>query len=322
MDEPEIPPRLQGTVRLADGRRLAFAEFGPPGGRPVVWLHGTPGARRQIPHDARAYAEEHDVRIIGIDRPGVGGSTAHLYDQIQDFTDDFAVLCARLGIEEVAVIGLSGGGPYALAAGARLPGLVSSVGVLGGVAPTEGPDGISGGMVSLATFFKPILPTVRAPLGRTLVFALRGLRPVSDLALAAYARISPPGDRALLNRPEFKAMFLDDLLSGSRRQFSAPFTDAILFTRHWGFTAAEVQVPVRWWHGDADHIIPFAHGEHMVERLPDATLTPLPGESHLGGLSVGSEVIDTLLALGSVPARRTRRTADGTRQLTAVPDED
>ncbi|MCV4683666.1 hypothetical protein OFB94_28680, partial [Escherichia coli] len=87
-----IAARIQGTVRLADKRQLGFAAFGPPRGRAVVWLHGTPGARRQIPNEARAYAEEHELRLIGLDRPGVGHSSPHLYDQISDFVDDLAVV--------------------------------------------------------------------------------------------------------------------------------------------------------------------------------------------------------------------------------------
>jgi pimeloyl-ACP methyl ester carboxylesterase len=57
-----------------------------------------------------------------------------------------------------------------------------------------------------------------------------------------------------------------------------------------------VKVPVVWWHGDDDHIIPFDHGVHLVERLPDAELRVLPGESHLGGLGVGEEILESLLA--------------------------
>ena len=64
------------------------------------------------------------------------------------------------------------------------------------------------------------------------------------------------------------------------------------------FGPADVRVPVRWWHGDDDHIVPFAHGRHVVGRLPDATLTVVDGESHLGGLGIAEEVISTLMELG------------------------
>ena len=103
-------------------------------------------------------------------------------------------------------------------------------------------------------------------------------------------------------------MFLDDLLNGSRFQTSAPLADAVLFARDWGFRLEDVKVPVRWWHGDDDHIVPLAHGRHMVERLPDATLTVIDGESHLGGLGIAQEVIDTLMELGP------RRAAQGARR--------
>ena len=92
-------------------------------------------------------------------------------------------------------------------------------------------------------------------------------------------------------------MFLDDLFNGSRRQFQGPIADVIAFTKDWGFLAADVRVPVVWWHGDADHIIPFAHGVHMVSRLPQATLRTLPGESHLAGLGIGEEILRTLLGI-------------------------
>ena len=78
------PPRVEGTIAVAARRRLSFAEFGPPDGRAVVWLHGTPGARRLIPAEARLIADAMRLRIIGIDRPGIGSSTPHLYRSILD----------------------------------------------------------------------------------------------------------------------------------------------------------------------------------------------------------------------------------------------
>ena len=105
-------------------------------------------------------------------------------------------------------------------------------------------------------------------------------------------------------------MFLDDLLNGARFQVSAPLSDIVLFTKHWGFEAADVAVPVHWWHGDADHIVPHAHGKHLVSRLPHAELTTIAGESHLGGLGAATRVLDGLLELGP---RRTAREAPRSR---------
>jgi len=298
-------PALEGTVAVRGERRLSFAEYGSRTGPAIVWMHGTPGARRQIPLEARAHADEQGLRIIGIDRPGIGSSTPHLYPDVLDWTRDLEILLDTLAIDTVRLIGLSGGGPYVLAAGAALPDRVHGIGVLGGVAPTQGPDAVPGGLIQLAVRLAPMLGLARVPLGVALTATIRLVKPLAGPGLDLYAAVQPPGDKNLLSRPEFKAMFLDDLLNGSRFQTSAPISDLVLFTRDWGFTAADVTVPVRWWHGDADHIVPFRHGEHMVARLPDATMTVIDGESHLGGLGIARHVIDTLMDLG--PRRSSAR---------------
>ncbi|HOW95446.1 MAG TPA: alpha/beta hydrolase, partial [Mycolicibacterium fallax] len=74
----------------------------------------------------------------------------------------------------------------------------------------------------------------------------------------------------------------------------APFNDVIVFARDWGFRMSDIAVPVRWWHGDRDHIIPFSHGEHAVAILPDAELIPLPGESHLAGLAKAEDILRSM----------------------------
>jgi pimeloyl-ACP methyl ester carboxylesterase len=291
-------PRLEGSVAVGGGRRLSFAEFGSPRGAAIIWMHGTPGGRRQIPVEARAYAADHDIRIIGIDRPGIGTSTPHLYANVLDWTADLELLADALAVDTMRVIGLSGGGPYALAAGAALPDRVHGVGVLGGVAPTKGPDAIRGGLVEIAPYAAPVLSLTRVPLGYVLAATIRLVRPLAGPAIDTYAALQPRGDRELLARPEFRAMFLDDLLHGSRFHVGAPLADIILFTRPWGFELADVQVPVRWWHGDNDHVIPHAHGVHMAARLPDAQFETIHGESHLGGLGVATEVLEELMDLG------------------------
>ena len=185
-------------------------------------MHGTPGARRQIPVEARRFAEEHDLRIIGVDRPGIGSSTPHLYRDILDWTGDLAAAADVAGHRHAAgVIGLSGGGPYALAAGAALPERVHGVGVLGGVAPTKGPDAIDGGLVALAPYVAPLLSLTRVPLGFVMAQVIRLVRPIAGPSIDGYAAVQPRGDKELLARPEFRAMFLDDLLNGSRGSRSA-----------------------------------------------------------------------------------------------------
>jgi pimeloyl-ACP methyl ester carboxylesterase len=288
--------RHEGTIRVREGRQLGVAEFGPPDGRAIVWFHGTPGARRQVPDEARIIAGLEGVRIIGVDRPGVGLSTPHLYDALADLVPDLEIVADRLGVERFAVIGLSGGGPYALATACALGDRVPAVGILGGVVPSTGPDAVGGGLVGVATRFKPILPLVREPLGFTLTALIRVTKPVGKPLLKLYARVSPEGDRRVLERDEIGTMFLDDLSTNGGRSMRAFVYDAILFTRDWGFSPRDVLQPVTWWHGDSDHIVPLAQAESLVPKIPNARLLLRPGESHLGGLGAAREVLDTVLS--------------------------
>jgi pimeloyl-ACP methyl ester carboxylesterase len=288
---------LEGNIAVGDDRQMGFAEFGDPQGRAVFWLHGTPGARRQIPMEARVYAEQRQIRLIGVDRPGIGSSSPYQYDTVFAFAEDLHTIADTLGIDRFEVIGLSGGGPYTLACAAAMPDRVVAAGVLGGVAPVRGADAIGGGVSTLITAAAPVIEVAGAPLRLVASQLIRLIRPVAEPALYAYARISPEADRRLLVRPEFKAMFLDDLLNGSRKQLAAPFADVVVFARDWGFRLDEVKVPIRWWHGDRDHIVPFEHGQLVVSRLPDAQLTHLPGESHLAGLGRAEEILGTMVEL-------------------------
>lgn len=306
MVPPIARPKLEGNVAVSADRQLGFAEFGDPRGRAVFWLHGTPGARRQIPAEARAYAGLEKVRLIGVDRPGIGSSTAHQYPNVLAFAEDLRVIADTLGIDNFAVIGLSGGGPYTLAAAAAMPDRVVAAGVLGGVAPYVGPDGIASGLMNLGSTVAPVLELAGAPIRLAAATLIKIIAPVGSPALEMYARISPEGDRRLLARPEFKAMFLDDLLNGGRKQLAAPFYDIVDFVRDWGFRLDEVKVPVHWWHGDKDHIVPFTHGAHVVSRLPEAEMTVLPGESHLGGLGCAEEILRTMLDIWDRDGRGSR----------------
>lgn len=291
------PPRLEGRVPLLDGRRLGYAEFGDPDGPLVLWFHGTPGARRQLPPAGRRAATDLGLRVVLVERPGVGESTDHAYRQIGDWPADAIQVADALGRERFCVVGLSGGGPYALACGARFPERVVAIGILGGLVPITGDDGIGEGIVALSRPFNGILTALRRPLGRLVWGLLRATDPFGAQLYGQFGRVMPEGDRTVLADPEIEAMFLDDLREGGRRQFQAIANDAVLFGRDWGFRLADVGVPVRWSHGDADPFVSLEQAEAAIDRLPDALLALRPGESHLGGFAEADHMLEGMATL-------------------------
>jgi pimeloyl-ACP methyl ester carboxylesterase len=301
------PPRIEGTVLLPKRRTLGFAEFGPPDGKPIFWFHGTPGGRRQIPPEARLAAEERGVRLIGIDRPGVGDSTAHLYPSLLAWAHDIRIVADRLAVGRFGLIGLSGGGPYVLACAHALPERVVAGAILGGVAPTQGPEAPAGGVVQFAAQFEPLFRHLHEPLGVMLTLLAWVLRPAASPVFNLIMNISPEGDRAVFARPEMKAMFIDDILQGSRWGLRAPVYDLLLFSRPWGFRLRDIRVPIRFWHGDADHLVPLAHGRRQAELVRDAMLCIRRGESHLGSLAAAEDVLDAILSLWPEEAKKRRR---------------
>ena len=290
------PPRIEGTIVLSGGRQLGYAEYGPSSGFPVLWFHGTPGARGQIAPVAREAAHDRAVRIVAIERPGIGASTPHIYDRVRDMAADVEELCDALELDQFAVVGLSGGGPYALACAHEMPERVVTAVLLGGVAPAVGPDKAEGGPTNLVRALSPVIARTYRPMGAMMRQLVRVLTPFADPAIDAFARFMPPGDQRVFADLGVRKMFADDIVAGSTHHMQALFLDAIVFGRHWGFELKGIRVPVHMWYGDADVIVPLEHGQHMTERIPNAMLQVRRDEGHLGGLGASHEVLDKVLA--------------------------
>jgi len=279
-------------VPVADGRVLGFAEFGDPAGRPCFWFHGTPGARRQVAPAAREAAERLGVRVIGVERPGMGLSTPHRYRRIADFADDIAVMARRLGLDRFAAVGLSGGGPYTLACAARMPKQMAGVAVLGGVSPTVGPEAGPAGVLGAAKKWNALLDRTELPTAWVLGGVVRSLIPFRNQAYDLFRGAMPPGDQRVFDTPGVREMFMDDILRGLETGgMRAALRDTILFGRDWGFRLAEIEVPVMWWHGDEDSIVTLEQGRHAASLIPTATFQLRPGDSHLSGYAASEDVI-------------------------------
>src|SRR4029077_15715468 len=172
-----LPPLVEGTLPVAGGRRLGYAEFGDPHGALVLWFHGTPGARRQVPPVGRQAAQDLGLRLVCVERPGVGDSTDHIYACLADWAADIRFVADQLGHERFMVVGLSGGGPYALACAHKLGARVVAVALLGSLVPTPGEDAIAEGLVALSRRFNGLLSLLRRPLGIGLWAFVRTMKP-------------------------------------------------------------------------------------------------------------------------------------------------
>jgi pimeloyl-ACP methyl ester carboxylesterase len=298
------PPIREGAAEIAPGRTLGFAEFGDPQGRPLLWFHGTPGGRRQLPPDAPGEARARRLRIIGVERPGTGRSTPARYRCVRDAAGDIARLADVLALDRFGVIGLSGGGPYALACAHDLPDRVVVAVVLGGVAPLCGPGAVHPWRWSWLRLLAPAMDLARDPVALALQAAVRALLPVGYQAIDLYARLAPRADRPVLRDPLFRTMFVEDLSNAAREGLRAPVHDVALFARPWGFSLGDIRVPVRFWQGEADGIVPPNHCAHQASLIPDARLVLTPGEGHFAGFQNVRTVLDAVDACWSTPADR------------------
>ena len=139
----EIPAAAEGgagelalnrRLRLSDGRALGYAEFGPACGRPILYFHGFPGSRLEA-RMAAGIAARLQLRLIAPDRPGVGLSDFQPRRILGDWPRDVLELADALGLRRFAVLGVSGGGPYAAVCAARIPFRLTRVGIVAGLAP-------------------------------------------------------------------------------------------------------------------------------------------------------------------------------------------
>ncbi|SVB46409.1 uncharacterized protein METZ01_LOCUS199263, partial [marine metagenome] len=155
-------PELFETVELSDGRSLSFASFGDPAGKPVFYFHGFPGSRFEPQSNHEAYLKA-GIRLLALDRPGIGQSTRKNKRKLSDWPDDVVEVAKILNLEKFSVLGVSGGGPYALACARAIPGYLDKVTVACGLGPMDAPNATSGMMLSnrilfsYGRFFPPLL---------------------------------------------------------------------------------------------------------------------------------------------------------------------
>ncbi len=270
---------LDSTLRLRDGRRLAYAEYGDPNGKPLFYFHGFPNSRLGA-RLADVTAKQRGVRVIAFDRPGFGLSDFKPGRTIGGWADDVAEAADALGIERFAVLGLSGGGPYVAACAARIPQRLTAAGIVSGVGPLAARAARKG--YPLATRIGLWLWRL-FPFLITLNFWLMGFaaRRSPDRLLWWLSRSAPAADRAVLARPEVWAALRDDFREAFRQGGRAAAWEMRRYVRRWDFKTEEIPLAVDLWHGDADVTVPVSNGRYMAQAIPSCRARFYPNEGHL-----------------------------------------
>jgi pimeloyl-ACP methyl ester carboxylesterase len=283
-------------VRSADGRRqLAARESGDPGGRPVFYLHGTPGSRvGPVPRGRVLY--ELGVRLISFDRPGYGRSDRQQARQVSDVASDVRAIAEELKIERFAVLGRSGGGPHALACAALLPDLVTRAGVLVSIAPwaAEGLDWFAGMAESnvreyTTAAFQP--ESLIADLARTA--AQIKADPTSHVTTLGPEL--PEADRRVVADAGIRALLAKNFAEALRDSAAGWIDDALAFCAPWGFNLSDIAVPVLLWGGEDDVFSPAAHARWLASQIRGAELWVRPNTAHFGALEVVPDVLAWLI---------------------------
>jgi pimeloyl-ACP methyl ester carboxylesterase len=185
---------------------------------------------------------------------------------------------------------------------------VAAVAVLGGVTPSVGPDATCSGAIELARKLSAVTSALRKPFAAVTAGLLTPVIPLAHLAYSGLAAAMPDGDKRVFANPEIEAMFIDDIVHAAAGRFQALLDDARLFGVDWGFRLADVEVPVKWWHGDADSIISLADAQAAAAHLADVELLLMPDESHLGGFDKADNVL-AFLASHLTPEKDSPRPA-------------
>lgn len=288
----QVKPRVDSVSMLRDERRLGWCEWGRADGIPLLRLQGTPGSRLSRHPDGAMWSEL-GVRIITVDRPGFGRSTALPGRGLAAFADDLVELLDELGLATVHVYGQSGGGPHALALAARHPNRVKAIAIAVGAAPItpeeaenliavnrDGWKAVQSGRNAVVDFLGPHHAAMLSdPLG--------GFR----VAMAD----APESDRLIIDDPAWQQVFVEALYEALRPGVDGWVDETIAIVAPWDIDVGLVRCPVSWYHGAHDVNSPISAVHRLVHQLQHAHLTIWQDSGHLVAFRHEREVIQSLV---------------------------
>ncbi|MGA7458249.1 MAG: alpha/beta hydrolase [Methyloceanibacter sp.] len=293
-DRPAGSDLTSRTVRLADGRRIGYAEYGDPQGASVLAIHGTPGSRFMFALTDKA-ASERSLRIFAPERAGYGLSDFRRQDGLARAADDLRWFADAVGLRRFALIGVSGGGPYAVAAAAAM---AERVALLALISPV-GPIAECQSKIRMSKLHRLIFTKIgrSRPSGAAFFWSLRHIvRYAPDLAYRGLMQRVAPTDRSVLLRGEVKANLQTALREGLRPGIAGARQDLRLLCAPWGLKLEEIDAPSIVWQGSDDTIVPPGAAYQLAETLPNCRLDVIQGAGHYWMFGEFHRVLDAVQA--------------------------
>ncbi|MBF0343913.1 MAG: alpha/beta hydrolase [Nitrospirae bacterium] len=278
-------------IKLRDGRDIGFRHYGKPHGKPVFFFHGIPGSRFQHPPDIDLLKTA-DIRLITLERPGYGLSTDMPGRTLNDWPQDVLDVAQVLDIERFAIIGISGGGPYALACAHAYPQRLSAIALVSSLGDISGNPmdvNLTAGCAFSAAKYAPWL--VRGALslmGPMLSFYVEGILENFLLSL-------PKADKEVLNRPDIRSMMMADLSESIRGGANGYAQDIEILSQPWGFSPKDIKVPVLLWHGLEDSIVPPQMARDLIKTFPNCQGHMIDNGGHFIVFNHTKEILKSLM---------------------------
>lgn len=268
------------SIRLRDGRTLAYLDVGQQAAPTVIHCHGSGSSRLEALLLADA-ANDLGVRLIAIDRPGIGRSDPHSYPSILDWADDVTQLADILGLQKFAVQGLSNGGPYALACAARMPDRVTACGLISSVSPAEVVMKVGPRWTRLIWWFARRYPKAfRLYLARAVPDKTQTVEAMETRIRRMTSWMSK-SDRVVLQNPAVRSCLARSFAEHARQGGAGGRYEAEVGMRPWGFS---LDTPWRarmfLWHGERDRIMAVAQARAVSQLITNCVSTFYPDEGH------------------------------------------
>lgn len=267
------------VLKLADGRDLAYEEYGDLDGAPVLFCHGLSDSRL-IRNPDDALTASFGLRMIAADQPGVGGSSPQRNRRMVDWGADMEELVDALALDRFSVAGHSGGGPHALAIPFRMPDRVTKIVLASPVAPLD-EKGMSRLMINKDLKLIAKLHFLHHMIKWGSDYAAKKAEKDIPSFVEATAEDDKSDADTFMADPAQRAMFEASFTAGMEQAGEGMY-EMIMALWDWGFRPEDIPHHVELFYGDADDILDPKMPLHLADRLPDCTSHVWPGAGHYG----------------------------------------